>query len=39
MVFGGTREREGGYAVPVDLVLEAAAGRLRAVASGPCIVR
>ena len=39
MIFGGTRDREGGYAVPVELVLEAAAGRLRAVPPGPCIVR
>jgi S1-C subfamily serine protease len=39
MIFGGTRRGQGGYAVPVDLVLEAAAGRLRAVSSGPCIVR
>jgi hypothetical protein len=39
MIFGGTRDGRGGYAIPVELVLEAAAGRLRPVSSGPCIVR
>jgi S1-C subfamily serine protease len=39
MIFGGTRDRKGGYAVPVSLVLTAAEGKLRAVPSGPCIVR
>lgn len=39
MIFGGTRTGAGGYAVPVDLVLGAAGGRLRTVPSGPCIVR
>jgi uncharacterized membrane protein required for colicin V production len=39
MIFGGTRRGAGGYAVPVELVLEAAAGPLRTVSSGPCIVR
>jgi hypothetical protein len=39
MIFGGTRRGGGGYAVPVGLVLDAAAGPLRAVSSGPCIVR
>lgn len=39
MIFGGTRSGAGGYAVPVELVLEAASGHLRAVSSGPCIVR
>ncbi|MGH3036831.1 MAG: CvpA family protein [Gaiellaceae bacterium] len=39
MIFGGTRGGSGGYAVPVNLVLDAAAGPLRAVSSGPCIVR
>ncbi|HXV33974.1 MAG TPA: MarP family serine protease [Gaiellaceae bacterium] len=38
MIFGGTRDRAGGYAVPVELVLDAAAGPLRRVPSGPCIV-
>jgi S1-C subfamily serine protease len=38
MIFGGTRDRTGGYAVPVDLVLDAASGPLRRVPSGPCIV-
>ena len=38
MIFGGTRRGTGGYAVPVDLVLDAAEGRLQAVSSGPCIV-
>jgi S1-C subfamily serine protease len=38
MIFGGTRDGNGGYAVPVDLVLDAAAERLRPVPSGPCIV-
>jgi S1-C subfamily serine protease len=37
MVFGGTRGGEGGYAVPVDLVLRAVGGRLRPVSSGPCV--
>ena len=39
MIFGGTRAGSGGYAVPVNLVLDAAAGPLRAASSGPCIVR
>jgi S1-C subfamily serine protease len=39
MIFGGTRDRKGGYAVPVRLVLSAADGRLRPVSAGPCIVR
>jgi S1-C subfamily serine protease len=39
MIFGGTRAGSGGYAVPVNLVLDAAAGPLRAVSAGPCIVR
>ena len=39
MIFGGTRDRKGGYAVPVSLVLTAADGRLRPVPAGPCIVR
>jgi S1-C subfamily serine protease len=39
MIFGGTREGDGGYAVPVDLVVRAASGPLERVASGPCIVR
>jgi S1-C subfamily serine protease len=38
MIFGGTRDRTGGYAVPVELVLSAAGGQLRPVPSGPCIV-
>jgi S1-C subfamily serine protease len=38
MIFGGTRDGTGGYAVPVDLVLAAAEQRLRPVPSGPCIV-
>lgn len=38
MIFGGTRDRTGGYAVPVDLVLDAADEELRPVSSGPCIV-
>jgi S1-C subfamily serine protease len=38
MIFGGTRDGDGGYAVPVDLVVRAAEGPLREVASGPCIV-
>jgi S1-C subfamily serine protease len=39
MIFGGTRDGAGGYAVPVDLVLAAAEERLRPVSSGPCLVR
>ena len=39
MIFGGTRDGEGGFAVPVDLVLDATGERLRRVPSGPCIVR
>jgi S1-C subfamily serine protease len=39
MIFGGTRDRKGGYAVPASLVLTAADGRLRPVRAGPCIVR
>jgi len=38
MIFGGTRNGDGGYAVPVDLVLVAAQERLRPVPSGPCLV-
>jgi S1-C subfamily serine protease len=38
MIFGGTRDRQGGYAVPVELVLDAAAEELRPVSSGPCLV-
>jgi S1-C subfamily serine protease len=38
MIFGGTRDGTGGYAVPVDLVLAAADERLHPVPSGPCIV-
>lgn len=38
MIFGGTREAGGGFAVPVDLVVQAASERLRPVSSGPCIV-
>ncbi|MGH7358271.1 MAG: trypsin-like peptidase domain-containing protein, partial [Candidatus Rokuibacteriota bacterium] len=38
MIFGGTREGRGGYAVPVELVEQAAAGPLRRVSSGPCLV-
>jgi S1-C subfamily serine protease len=38
MIFGGTRDGDGGYAVPVDLVLVAAQERLRPVPSGPCLV-
>jgi S1-C subfamily serine protease len=39
MIFGGTREGSGGYAVPVELVEQAAAERLRPVSSGPCLVQ
>ena len=40
MIFGGTRDGKGGYAVPVDLVVECGrSGELRPVASGPCLVR
>jgi S1-C subfamily serine protease len=38
MIFGGTREGRGGYAVPVGLVLNAADGDLHPVSPGPCIV-
>lgn len=38
MIFGGTRDRGGGYGVPVELVLEAAEEELRPVSAGPCIV-
>jgi S1-C subfamily serine protease len=38
MIFGGTRDRAGGYGVPVGLVLEAAEQELRQVSAGPCIV-
>lgn len=37
MVFGGTKGREGGYAVPVALVLRGLEQRLRPVSSGPCV--
>ena len=38
MIFGGTRDRTGGYAVPVELVLAASGEQLRPVSAGPCIV-
>lgn len=38
MIFGGTRDRTGGYAVPVNLVVAAADGQLSPVSSGHCIV-
>jgi hypothetical protein len=37
MIFGGTQSRRGGYAVPVELVLDALDERLRPVDAGPCI--
>jgi uncharacterized membrane protein required for colicin V production len=37
MIFGGTHSGRNGYAVPVGVVLDALAGRLRPVDSGPCI--
>jgi S1-C subfamily serine protease len=37
MIFGGTHSGRGGFAVPVDLVLRASSGRLRAVDTGPCL--
>jgi S1-C subfamily serine protease len=37
MIFGGTRNGRGGYAVPVELVLAALDERLRAVSPGPCL--
>ena len=37
MIFGGTRDRTGGYAVPAERVLDAADGPLSAVPAGPCI--
>jgi S1-C subfamily serine protease len=39
MIFGGTRNRKGGYAVPVGLVLDAAADNpRRSVPTGPCLI-
>ena len=35
MIFGGTRDGQGGYAVPVELVVSAAAGELRRVRLRP----
>lgn len=37
MIFGGTRRGEGGFGVPVALVLRGADGPLRSVESGPCL--
>jgi S1-C subfamily serine protease len=37
MVFGGSRGGNGGFAVPVEIVLRAADGRLRPVDVGPCV--
>ncbi|HEX2045297.1 MAG TPA: MarP family serine protease [Gaiellaceae bacterium] len=37
MIFGGTRNGRGGYAVPVELVLRALEERLAPVSPGPCI--
>lgn len=37
MIFGGTRNGQGGYAVPVELVLRAREEPLAPVSSGPCI--
>lgn len=38
MIFGGTKEGRGGYAVPVELVSRAVGERLRPVSPGPCLV-
>jgi S1-C subfamily serine protease len=37
MIFGGSRGGNGGFGVPVELVVEAASRRLRPVDSGPCV--
>lgn len=38
MIFGGTKQGRGGYAVPVGLVVDAvSSGRLRPVEPGPCV--
>ncbi len=37
MIFGGTRTGGGGYAVPVEFVLNAFEERLRPVEAGPCL--
>lgn len=37
MIFGGTRTGRGGYAVPVEFVLNAFEERLRPVEAGPCL--
>jgi S1-C subfamily serine protease len=37
MIFGGTRGGEGGFGVPVALVLRGLSTPLRAVSSGPCV--
>jgi hypothetical protein len=37
MIFGGTRRGEGGFGVPVALVLRGLNTTLRAVSPGPCV--
>jgi S1-C subfamily serine protease len=37
MIFAGTRAGDGGYAVPLELVLRALSTRLRPVSPGPCL--
>jgi S1-C subfamily serine protease len=37
MIFAGTRNGEGGYAVPLDLVLRGLSSPLRPVSPGPCV--
>jgi S1-C subfamily serine protease len=37
MIFGGTRRGEGGFAVPIDIVLRGVSTPLRPTSSGPCV--
>jgi hypothetical protein len=37
MVFAGTKSRESGFAVPVELVMRGVASNLQPVSSGPCV--
>jgi S1-C subfamily serine protease len=37
MIFGGARTGDGGFAVPVELVVRGLSTRLRQVSPGPCL--
>jgi hypothetical protein len=37
MIFGGTKRGEGGFGVPIEIVLRGVSTPLRPVSSGPCV--